>query len=38
MKIRYTKDSNYDFDASTYILVGCILLVILLGALKIVFF
>ena len=38
MKQKPVKDSNYDFDASTYILVGCILLVILLGALKIVFF
>ena len=38
MKIWFTKNPDYDFDASTYILVGCILLTILLGAVKIIFF
>jgi hypothetical protein len=38
MKQKPAKDGNYDFDASTYLLVACILLAILLGAVKIIFF
>ena len=38
MKIRFTKNPDNDFDASTYILVACILLTILVGAVKIIFF
>ena len=38
MKIKFTNSINHDADVTTYILVGCIVVTILLGALKIIFF
>lgn len=38
MKLRYTKKADIDSDTATYMLLGFIFLVVILGALKIIFF
>jgi hypothetical protein len=38
MKLKYTNKTNYNSDTTTYMLIGFVLLTVLLGALKILFF
>jgi hypothetical protein len=38
MPSKVTQKANYDFDTTTYVLVGFILLTVLVGGIKILFF